>query len=294
MALSGGLRAPAASLALPAEPTTMPHTPPSLSRTLVVLLAGISSAAAADGGSDMSLEYTYEEQAAGKDIHEAIYGSHGDGEFDEWRLHLGAAPGLDRIQLKTLLNGQPYPGPGYPETDRVINEPFLAPQIGLTWVLGDYERADQGWFYTLGLEYTRRDYTILYGLGADSAELRLNAVTAGVGMGYAWYLNPHWRFEINPFATMGAMWNELDLIDTQLNVPNIRRSRGVVVEVGVRNSLIWHPAKTQEWHLGGAVDYRSGYAQTIFHDENPGGKIDSEVRLWWYGFGYSIFYGQKF
>ena len=44
-----------------------------------------------------------------------------------------------------------------------------------------------------------------------------------------------------------------------------------------------------------ALDWRTGYAQTIYNAEDATlGNIRGEVRLWWYGFGGSLFYGQKF
>ncbi len=243
---------------------------------------------------DVTLTYSYEEVAAGRDIDEGIYGSHGSGEFDEWRLHLGLSPGIDRVQLKTTINGNAYPGPASVETDRVISDPALPPQIGLVWVLGDYERGDEGWFSTLGLEFTRREYKILYGLGAESVPLNLNALTVHFGMGYAWYLGSRLRYELEPFVSAGMMWSELDLIDLSIPAPEIRLSGGPQFEAGVRNALIWHPARTQAWHLGASLDYRTGYAQTIFHDSGTAGDIRSEVRFWWYGFGGSLFFGQKF
>ncbi len=267
----------------------MPHRP---IRVVASLLACIAMAAAADD--DVTLGYSYEDIAAGRDIHEGIYGSHGSGEFDEWRLHLGIAPGIDRIQLRTSINGDPYPGPGVVETDRVINDPALAPQIGVEWVLGDYERGDQGWFSTFGLEYTRRDYKILYGLGASSIPLRLNALTAQFGMGYGWYLSNQFRYELEPFVSGGMMWTDLDLIDLSIPAPVVKVSGGPVVEGCLRNALIWHPGNTQGWHLGAALDYRVGYAQTIYNDTGAAGDVRSEVRFWWYGFGTSVFYGAKF
>lgn len=260
-------------------------------RVVVTLIACVTAMAAAD---DVTSEYTFEDVARGRDIHEGIYGSAGDGEFDEWRLHLGTAPNLDRIQLKGKLNGDPYPGDPYVETDRMVSDPAFSPQIGLTWVLGDYERGDQGWFYTLGIEYTYREYQILYALGTNSVPLKLHTFAAQLGMGYGWYLNPRFRVEIEPLLTAGIMWNELDLLDMNVPAPSVRSSTGPMIEGGLRGSLIWHPAATQAWHLGTSVDYRSGYAQTTFHDTGTFGTLDSEVRLWWYGFGASVFYGAKF
>lgn len=263
------------------------------SRVVASLLACAVGCAAAEVD-DVTMTYSYEEVAAGKDIHEGIYGSHGAGEFDEWRLHLGVSPGIDRIQLKTTINGNAYPGPASVETDRVISDPALSPQIGLVWVLGDYERGDEGWFSTLGFEFTRREYKILYGLGAESVPLNLNAVTVHFGMGYGWYLGSRLRYEFEPFVNAGMMWTELDLIDMSIPAPEIRVSGGPQIEAGIRNALIWHPARTQEWHLGAALDYRTGYAQTIFETSGTAGDIRSEVRFWWYGFGGSLFYGHKF
>ncbi len=260
-------------------------------RIVVSLIAGIAGLVAVD---DVTLTYTYEEVAAGRDIHEGIYGSQGAGEFDEWRVHLGVAPGIDRIQIKSTINGDPYPGPGAIESDKVVNSPALPPQIGVVWVLGDYQRGDEGWFSTLGFEFTRREYKILYGIGAASVPLNLNAITAHFGMGYGWYLNSRFRYEFEPFVNAGLMWNELDLLDMSIPAPEVRISAGPIIEGGLRNVLVWHPARTQAWHLGATVDYRTGYAQSIFHDSGAAGDINSEVRLWWYGFGYSVFYGHKF
>jgi hypothetical protein len=260
-------------------------------RAVATLIACAAVLGAAD---DMISTYTFEEVADGRDIHEGIYGGHGDGEFDEWRLHLGVAPGLDRIQLKSTINGSAYPGPPSVETDKVINNPALSPQIGLEWVLGDYDRGDQGWFYSMGVEYTRREYKVLYALGTASVPLKLNAVAVQFGMGYAYYLTSSLRYEFEPFATVGLMWNELDLIDLSIPAPTTRMSAGPLVEAGLRNALIWHPGGTQSWHLGAALDYRTGYAQTIYNESGAAGDVRSEVRLWWYGFGGSLFYGQKF
>lgn len=260
-------------------------------RVVATLIACVTALAAMD---DVTSEYTFEEVAQGRDIHEGIYGNTGDGEFDEWRLHLGTAQNLDRIQLKSKLNGDPYPGDPSTETDRVVSNPTFSPQIGLIWVLGDYERGDQGWFYTLGLEYTYREYQILYALGTNSVPLKLHTVAAQLGMGYAWYLTSRLRYEFEPFLTLGVMWSELDLLDLSIPAPEKRSSAGPVIECGIRNALIWHPAATQAWHLGAAVDYRSGYAQTTFADTGEFGTINSEVRMWWYGFGASVFYGAKF
>lgn len=272
---------------------------PSPARVVATLLACAGALAAGDAvpetDIDVTRSYSYDEIAEGRDIHEGIYGSHGDGEFDEWRIHLGVSPGLDRVQIKSNINGNPYPGPAFVETDRVVNDPALPPQIGLVWVLGDYERRDGGWFYTLGLEYTRRDYQILYGIGADSVPLRLNAVAAHLGMGHAWYLHPRLRVEVEPFAAVGMMWNELDLIDLSIPAPEKVWNGGPLIEGGIRSAVVWHPARTQSWHLGAALDWRTGYAQTIYNAEDATlGNIRGEVRLWWYGFGGSLFYGQKF
>ena len=266
----------------------MPNRPVHVVASLLACVAGLVAA------DDVTQTYSYEEIAAGRDIHEGIYGSHGSGEFDEWRLHLGVAPGLDRIQLKTTINGDPYPGPGIPETDRVVNKPAMPPQIGLVWVLGDYERGDEGWFSTFGVEYTRREYKILYGLGTATVPLNLDSLTVNIGMGYAWYLGSRLRYEFQPFVNAGIMWTELDLINLTDRVPELRISSGPVIEGGLRNALIWHPARTQAWHIGGALDYRTGYAQTIFRNSGPEGDIRSEARFYWYGFCASLFYGAKF
>ncbi len=237
--------------------------------------------------------YSYDDLSKGNDINEGVYGSHGGGEFDEWRLTLGLAPGIDRIRIKTEVDGAAYPGPAAVENDRVYNDPALAPQIGLLWVLGDFQGPDHGWFYTLGLEYTRRDYTIIYELGAESQELTLQALTAQVGMGYAWYMGPSWRYEFEPFVSVGLMWNEMDLIDLASQQPTTETAPGPVFEGGIRNALIWHPG-SQEWHIGVAVDYRVGYATSSYVANTLNGNVESKVELNWHGFGSALFYGHKF
>ena len=258
--------------------------------SLLVCAAGLVAAEV----DDVTLTYSYEEVADGRDIHEGIYGSHGAGEFDEWRLHLGLAPAIDLVQLKSTVNGQAYPGPGFVETDLVVSDPAMASQLGLIWVLGDYESGDEGWFSTLGVEFTQRNYRILYGIGSASVPLSLNSMAVHFGMGYGRYLGSRLRYEFEPFVNAGLMWTELDLIDLTIPAPELRVSGGPQIEAGLRNALIWHPAATQTWHLGAALDYRIGYAQTIFHDSSTSGDIRSEARFWWNGFGGSLFYGHKF
>lgn len=258
--------------------------------SLLILAAGL----AAGEADDVTLSYSFEDVAAGRDINEGIYGSHGAGEFDEWRLHLGLAPGFDRIQLKTTVNGAAYLGDEAVEKDKVLNDPPLPPQIGLVWVLGDYEAGDQGWFTTFGLEYTRRSYQIIYQIQVLSNELDLQSLTVHLGMGYGWYITSRFRYEIQPFINAGLLWTDLDLVDMDSMTPSIESDSGPLIEGGLRNSLIWHPGNSQAWHLGLSLDYRTGYAQTIFQDEGAGGTVRSEVRFWWYGFGGSLFYGHKF
>ncbi len=260
-------------------------------RVVASLLACIAGLVAVD---DVTMTYSYDEVAAGRDIKEGIYASHGSGEFDEWRLRFGLAPGIDRVRLKSTVNGLPHPGPSAVENDGVVNSPAMAPLIGVAWVLGDYDRGDEGWFATLGVEYTRRRYTIRYGLGVASVPLKLSAATISVGMGYGCYLSSRLRYEVEPFINAGMMWSELDLVDLSIPAPEVRVSGGPVIEGGLRNALIWHPARTQAWHLGAALDYRYGYAQTAYRDSGTYGDINSEAQFWWYGFSYSVFYGMKF
>ena len=258
----------------------------------LTLLACASVAAAAD----VTDEYSYEDIAAGRDIHEGVYAKLSGGEFDEFRLQLGVAPGIDRVQVSSSINGAAYPGPALKETDRAYNDPALPTQIALTWILGDFDEPDQGWYYSLGLEFTQRQYLVLYGVGSESSELDLNALALHIGMGYAWYLDPRWRVEIEPFVAAGLMWTELDLFDVSETtpLPANKRSDGPLIEAGLRTALVWHPQATQEWHIGAALDYRAGYAQTHYKNSGPGGDVESEYRLWWYGFGASLFYGQRF
>lgn len=243
---------------------------------------------------DVTLTYSPDEIADGRDIDEGIYGSHGSGEFDEWRLRLGWGPGMDRIKLKQEINGAPYPGPSRIEEDHVANDPVVAPTIGLQWVLGDYDSADQGWFSSIAIEYARRDYTIIYTFGAESVPLTLQAVTVYAGMGYGWYLNSRLRYELEPFVGAGMMWAELDLVDLDQGIPAVQASGGPVVEGGLRNALIWHPARTQGWHVGASLDYRMGYAQTNFDDEGAIGTLRSEAQFYWAGLGAMFFVGGKF
>jgi len=257
-------------------------------------LLAIAAGLAAGEADDVTLSYSYEDTAAGRDINEGVYGSHGAGEFDEWRLHLGLAPGFDRIQVASSLNGDPYFGNSLVETDRVLNDPALPPQIGLVWVLGDYEGSQEGWFATLGLEYTKRDYQIIYEIKVLSQELSLQSFTAHLGMGYAWYLGSRFRYEIEPFVNAGIMFTDLDVVDLASSTQSMESNSGPVIEGGLRNALIWHPAATQSWHLGFALDYRVGYAQTIYQQTDGTDEWRSEIRFHWYGFGGSLFYGHKF
>lgn len=258
--------------------------------TLLVCAAGLVAGEA----DDVTLSYSYEDVADGRDIKEGIYGSQGAGEFDEWRLHLGVAPGLDRVEVKTSLNGQTYFGESKIEVDRILNDPPLPPQIGLMWVLGDFEGGDHGWFSTLGLEYTHRQYQIIYEIKVLSPPLNMDSLTVHFGMGYAWYLSSRVRYEFEPFINGGMMWTQMDLVDLASLAPTIKVNGGPVIEGGLRNALIWHPGNSQGWHFGASLDYRAGYAQTIYDETNGTDNIRSEIRMKWAGFGGSVFYGAKF
>jgi hypothetical protein len=239
-------------------------------------------------------KYSYDDLAAGRDIHEGVYGGTTSGEFDEWRLNLGLAPGVDVIQVKNKLNGVPSPGPSFVESDKVINSPALATNAQIQWVLGDFDRADRGWFYTIGLDYVLRSYTIRYANQTNSPQLDLHAIGLHLGIGHAWYLSPSLRYELEPFVGGGAFITELDAVSTQTGNAKVSTTLGSVAEAGVRQSIVWHPGDTQTWHVGASFDYRTGYAQTTFHDKGPIGNYDTEVRLWWWGIGTSIFYGCRF
>ena len=260
-------------------------------RVVASLLACSVGLFAAD---DVTMEYTYDELAAGQDIHEGLYGSQGSGEFDEWRIHLGVSPSIDRVQVKSNSNGQAYPGPKFVETDKVINDPIMPRQIGLTWVMGDYASANEGWFVTLGLEYTWRTYSILYANGTDSSNLKVNSLAMHFGLGYAWYINPNLRYEIEPFVSPGMLWTTLEVRDPASEDVGLEAQGGAMFEAGLRNALIWHPAHTQAWHLGLSIDYRTGYGQVIYNDNTIAGPVHNEARFFWYGLCGALFYGHKF
>ena len=265
-------------------------------RNCALLLVCATGLTAVDN--DASRDFTWEELQAGRDIKEGIYNRLSGGEFDEWRLHLGVHPGLDRIQLKNQVAGIAYPGPAYVETDRVVNDPALPMVASFAWILGDFDAEDQGWFYGMGLDYVNRNYRVLYGVGTASADLAVHSLGLGLQMGYAWYLNPRVRFEAAPTLGFGLMWNQIDSVDLQTGFQKNQLGAGGYLEGGGRAALVWHPARTQAWHLGFEVTYTAGYGQTSFHTkDNSTGietSIDSEVRLWWAGFGGALFYGHRF
>lgn len=265
-------------------------------RNCALLLVCASGLAAVDN--DITRDYTAEEMRAGRDIKEGVYNGLSGGEFDEWRFRLGVHPGLDRIQIKSTVAGLAYPGPAYVETDRVVNMPALPRDLSLTWILGDFDVEDQGWFYGLGLEYVSRRYRIIYGIGTASPELNLHAIGIGVQMGYAWYLSPVVRLEVAPTLGFGLMWNQMDLVDLVTTDQKSQLGSGGYLEGGVRTAVLWHPAKTQTWHIGFELNLLTGYGQTSFHikDTTAGvtTSVDSEVRLWWVGFGGALFYGHRF
>lgn len=267
----------------------MPTCPARICATLLVCAGGLAAVDA-----DVTRDYTWEEMQAGKDIHEDIYNSLSSGEFDEWRFRLGIHPGIDRIQVKSEISGTAYPGPAYAETDKVVNDPAVATAMSLGWILGDFDSATQGWFYGLSLDYVKRTYRILYAIGTGSTDLDLHALGVGMQMGYAWYTGPRVRFEVAPVVGVGIIWNELDLVSLESGYQQNKLGIGPYVEGGVRGAVVWHPAKTQAWHLGAELDYIAGYGQTMFHDKGPLGTLDSEARLWWLGFGASVFYGHRF
>ncbi|MEK7413226.1 MAG: hypothetical protein AAB263_07905 [Planctomycetota bacterium] len=243
---------------------------------------------------DITRDMSYEDWLAGRDIKEQIYGSAQSGEFDEWRFHIGWVPGIDRVQVKSTVGGTAYPGPVNVETDRTLNNPVFGTTLEAEWILGDFDHERDGWFYSLGFEYYERRYKILYAVGANSPDLTMIATGVGVGMGYAWYLTPHWRYEIQPKLTLGLVWNQIDLLDLELANQSNKTGTGPYIELGLRQALIWHPANTQRWHLGASLDYRAGYAQTSYRTQTVLGDTNSEVRLWWAGFGATLFYGQRF
>lgn len=261
-------------------------------RIAATLLACAAGLVAADdlGGTT----YSWDELQRGKDIHEDIYNSLSGGEFDEWRLGITMAPVLDRIQLKSDINGQPYPGPVAVETDRAFNDPFMAPGLSLAWVLGDFDREDQGWYYAFGLDYTRRQYHILYAIGTESNLLTSHQMGVSFEAGYMWYVHPNWRVELAPRLAGGLMWNQVDSIDMNSGLSATPFSQGYYIEAGGRAALAWHPSGSKAWHIGLGMDYRSGYGQVIFNDEGALGTTRTEARMWWYGFGYSLYYGHRF
>lgn len=260
---------------------------------LVVCATGLAAAE-----NDASRDYTWEELQAGRDIKEGIYNRLSGGEFDEWRLRIGLHPGLDRIQIKNKIAGIAYPGPAYVETDRVVNDPGLPMDARLSWILGDFDAEDQGWFYGLGLDYVGRNYRVLYGVGTGSTDLALYTAGVNLQMGYAWYLGSRVRLELAPTMGFGLMWNQIDAVNLQTGYQENRLGAGGYFELGGRAALVWHPARTQAWHLGLELDYTGGYGQTSFNtkDNSTGTElaIDSEVRLWWVGFGAGLFYGRRF
>ena len=278
-----------------AEDSLMPVR---LDRIVAAMVACVGVLAAVDQPDprerEIGHDYTYEDIAAGKDIHEGVYHGLSGGEFDEWRIRLGTLPALDRVQVKSTVAGAAYPGPVSVETDKTISKPPFAVDIQIEWILGDFDKTKEGWFYSLGFEYYERDYKILYAVGASSPALHLFSTGVSVGMGYARYVTPHLRYEIEPMMTAGLVWNQIDLIDlAQANQDN-KLGTGPYIEGCLRQSLVWHPGKTQGWHVGVSLDYRGGYAQTSYRTQTSLGDLNSEVRLWWVGFGGSIFYGRRF
>lgn len=262
----------------------------------LLLVACATGLAAADN--DASRDYTWEELRAGRDIQEGIYNRLTGGEFDEWRLRLGVHPGLDRIQIKNNISGIGYPGPAFVETDKIVNDPALPMDVNLGWILGDFDAEDQGWFYGLGLGYVSRNYRILYGIGTASTDLALQSIGVDIQMGYAWYLNPRLRVELAATLGYGLMWNQIDLVELPSGFQKNQLGSGGYLEGGGRAALVWHPARTQAWHLGLEVNYLTGYGQVAFHTEDSTGgiitNVDSEARLWWVGFGVGVFYGHRF
>jgi len=261
-------------------------------RIAASLLVCAAALAAADGlGTEA---YTWDELQAGKDIHEGIYNSLAGGEFDEWRLGITLSPTIDRIQVKGDVNGAPYPGPAGTETDRAYSVRDLGRGLSLTWVLGDFDRSDQGWYYGLGLDYSSRTYHILYAVGTESERLTAHLLGASFEYGYMWYLDPHWRLELGARVAGGPMWNQMDMVEMTSGFSDTPFAQGVWIEGGGRAAIAWHPTGTKAWNIGLGMDYRHGYGQ-VFHDvEGPLGDMRTEVRMWWYGFGYSLFYGHRF
>ena len=243
---------------------------------------------------EISHDFSYEDMLAGKDISEGVHSGLQSGEFDEWRFHVGWVPGIDRVQVKSTVGGFAYPGPVSVETDKTLNKPVFGTALEAEWIIGDFDNEREGWFYSLGLEYYERRYKILYGIGANSPDLTMTASGVSAGMGYAWYLTPHWRYEIEPKMTLGLVWNQIDLLDLSVFNQSNKLGTGPYIELGLRQALVWHPANTQQWHIGASLDYRAGYAQTSYRTQTAAGDTNSEVRLWWAGFGASLFYGRRF
>lgn len=263
-------------------------------RTLRTLAAAAALVPSAIAATSAVPETTYEDLVAGRDIYESIYGGYNTFEFDEWRLHLGLAPGLDRVRLRGDFNAAPYPGPRLVESDRVRNDPALPPRLGISWVLGDFVLPDRGWFYTVGLEYTQRDFVILYDNGADSPQLRSDAVALRMGYGFAWYLATHLRYELEAYAAPSLVWSEVDTPDPSTLAPVKPTGTGFGIDGGIRQALVVHPQGGQSWHLGLALDYEVGYARTTFDTSGPGGVIALTSEYMYNGFGYSAFFGHRF
>lgn len=259
-------------------------------RIAASLLACIAGASAADLAGD----YSWEDLQAGRDIHEGIYNQLSSGEFDEWRLGFTLAPAIDRVQVKGQINDLAYPGPVAVETDRVVNRPAMAPGLDCTWVLGDFDAPDHGWYYGLGFNYQQRAYRILYAIGTESPELRVHQFGVSLEVGYMWYLSRNLRFEFAPRLAGGAMLSQFDTVELDQGFSELRQSLGAWIEGGGRAALAWHPAGTQAWHIGFETNYRSGYGQANFRNDGALGETRTESRLWWYGFGYALYYGRRF
>lgn len=128
------------------------------------------------------------------------------------------------------------------------------------------------------------------------------ALTGSVGMGYGWYWGPTWRWELAAFGSIGAMWTEIETVDLVSLRPKVAVDSGPQFEAGVRAAAVWHPSYTQAWHLGTLVDYRVGYAQTVYRTDveviNHGvpetQSVRGEFQFRWHGFGYGIFFGHRF
>lgn len=262
-------------------------------RIVATLLACAAGIAAAEGLGTQP-KYTWDELQSGRDINEGIYHSLVGSEFDEWRVYVGAAPSLDRIQVKGEINDAAYPGPVPVETDRVVSNPEIATYASLTWVLGDFDRADRGWYYGLGFEYTRRAFQILYGIGTISPTLQMSQFGTSLQIGYMWYVHPRWRLELASRFAAGATYVQFDTVELENGFADLRSKVGPYIEGGGRAAVAWHPTGTQSWNIGTALDYRSGYAQAIYKNSGPLGDNRTEMRMWWYGFSASVFYSHRF